>query len=384
MPAFIRFDDRTRRAIRAAAVLFLVMGLAAAASAAAYVVKPGETLGEIASANNTTVSAIVSHNEISNPDWIVVGQTLQIHGSTTSTGSTGGHASGTHTVRYGEVLSGIAVSHNVSLSALISANDISNSSQIRVGQVLSVPGAGTTGGSAPLNHVVQRGESLASIAAKYGVSVSSVASANGMSTTSTVFETTRLRISPPPPSFSPEHAHSSVYVVARGDTLGGIAANQGTSVHRLLEINALPSANLITVGQRLTVPGGGGWVCPVPGASFFNDWGFPRSSGRYHEGNDLFAPRGTPVRAPEAGFVEQITGTIGGIQFRLTTAEGTVYWGTHLDSFGAGGQVAAGTVVGYVGDSGNARGARPMLHFEVHPRGIEPINPYPLLAKACG
>ncbi len=378
MPAFIRFDDRTRRTVRAAAVLLFAMGLAAAASAAAYVVKPGDTLGGIAAANNTTVSAIVTHNEISNPNRIRAGQTLQIHGR-----AAGAAATKLHTVRYGEILSGIAASHNVSLAALLNANAIPNSNRIQVGQVISIPGAGTTGGTAPLVHLVQRGESLASIAAKYGVSVSSLAANNGMTPTSTIFVTTRLRVSPAPPTFTPVDSGSGVYVVAAGDTLGGIAARQGISVHRLLDLNGLANPDLIRTGQRLTVPGGG-WVCPVPGATFFNDWGFPRNNGRVHEGNDLFAPRGTPVLAPEAGFVEQITGTIGGLQFRLTTANGTVYWGTHLDSFGAGGQVSAGTVVGYVGDSGNAKGARPMLHFEVHPRGIEPINPYPLLAEACG
>jgi len=378
MPAFIRFDDRTRRAAKAGSVLILVLLLAAAASAAAYVVKPGDTLGGIAAAHDTTVSAIVNLNSLSNPDVIRIGQTLEIHGTDSPAASTK-----SHTVRYGEYLGSIAASYNVSIANLLKANAVSNPNLIRVGQVLTIPGVGTTGGSAPLVHLVQRGESLASIAAKYGVSLSGLAAANGMTPTSTVYETTRLRVSPAPPTFTPAHSDSGVYMVAAGDTLGGIALDQGTTVRRLVELNDLSNPNRIGVGQRLTVPGGG-WVCPVPGASFFNDWGFPRSSGRYHEGNDLFAPRGTPVLAPEAGFVEQVTGTIGGLQFTLTTADGTRYYGTHLASFGASGRVQAGDVVGYVGDSGNAKGARPMLHFEIHPRGIEPINPYPLIAEACG
>ena len=113
-----------------------------------------------------------------------------------------------------------------------------------------------------------------------------------------------------------------------------------------------------------------------------NDWGFPRSGGRSHAGTDVFAPRGTPVRAPASGRVDIATGKIGGKQFRLTTSSGLRFYGSHMDAFGATGQVSGGTVIGYVGDSGNAKGSNPHVHFEVHPSG-DAINPYPLLRASC-
>jgi murein DD-endopeptidase MepM/ murein hydrolase activator NlpD len=77
------------------------------------------------------------------------------------------------------------------------------------------------------------------------------------------------------------------------------------------------------------------------------------------------------------------TGSIGGRQFRLAGDDGTTYIGSHLDAFGASGRVSAGTVIGYVGNSGNAAGGATHLHFEVRPDDGASMNPYPLLAAAC-
>lgn len=129
----------------------------------------------------------------------------------------------------------------------------------------------------------------------------------------------------------------------------------------------------------------GGFVCPVAGAvGFSNDWGQPRSGGRRHQGTDLLSPRGTPVVASSSGTVRGHQSSLGGVSYYLEGDDGNTYLGTHLDSLsGAAGRVDRGAVLGWVGNSGNARGGPTHLHFEVHPGGGGPTNPYPILSGSC-
>jgi murein DD-endopeptidase MepM/ murein hydrolase activator NlpD len=137
-------------------------------------------------------------------------------------------------------------------------------------------------------------------------------------------------------------------------------------------------------GGRTGVIASGEWICPVQGPrAFSNDWGQPRSGGRRHQGTDILAPRGTPVVASVAGFVRHHGSSLGGLSYYLNGVDGHTYFGTHLSGYAASGRVSAGTVVGYVGNSGNARGGPPHLHFEIHPGGGGPVNPYPTLARYC-
>jgi septal ring factor EnvC (AmiA/AmiB activator) len=133
--------------------------------------------------------------------------------------------------------------------------------------------------------------------------------------------------------------------------------------------------------------GGGGWnIGPVNGLyfpvagphSYVNDWGAPRSVGRTHKGCDVMANYGTPCVAITSGRVVQRSGGNAGLYIFLYGDNGHLYYYMHLQGFAASGRVSAGQVIGYVGDTGNARGC-PHLHFEFHPNGGGPVNPYPLL-----
>lgn len=129
---------------------------------------------------------------------------------------------------------------------------------------------------------------------------------------------------------------------------------------------------------------GGGMVCPVAGPhSFIDSWGAPRSGGRSHKGVDMMARTGIPVVAPVSGTVSHRGNSIGGLSFHLSGDNGHYYYGTHLSRYGQSGRVEAGTVIGYVGDTGNASG-RPHLHFEIHPNHNGAVNPYPATRAACG
>lgn len=133
------------------------------------------------------------------------------------------------------------------------------------------------------------------------------------------------------------------------------------------------------------VVGDGAMLCPIAGATTFVDtWGAPRSGGRRHKGVDMFASRGTPVVAVVSGTVRQSSSGLGGLGFWLHGDNGNRYFGSHLDSFAVSGRVAAGTVIGTVGNTGNARWSSPHLHFEIHPGGGAAANPYPATARACG
>lgn len=134
-----------------------------------------------------------------------------------------------------------------------------------------------------------------------------------------------------------------------------------------------------------------GFVCFFdPPYRFVNDWGNPRSGGRTHKGTDVVAAYDHPVKAVASGTVLVRNSDLGGVSLWLDADNGTSYYYAHLSGYAAGlsdgDRVGAGQVIAYNGDSGNARGGVPHVHFQIHPggRGNEPVNPYPTLVEHCG
>ena len=130
-----------------------------------------------------------------------------------------------------------------------------------------------------------------------------------------------------------------------------------------------------------------GKVCPqARPRSFSNDWGAPRSGGRRHQGTDVFGRMGGDVYAITSGTIQFTkVGPTAGLFLSLRGDDGNTYWYMHLSSFGArpGQRVSAGQRIGANGDTGNAKGTPPHIHFEYHPGGGGPVNPYPLLRSIC-
>lgn len=131
-----------------------------------------------------------------------------------------------------------------------------------------------------------------------------------------------------------------------------------------------------------------GFVCPVQGgASFIDSWGFPRSGGRRHKGVDMFNSRNTPLLAVVSGTVRFSSNSLGGRSTYVYGNDGNKYYYAHLErhpsGISSGSRVNAGDVVGYLGNSGNARFTSPHLHFEIRPGGGSAVNPYPTVRRAC-
>jgi len=124
-------------------------------------------------------------------------------------------------------------------------------------------------------------------------------------------------------------------------------------------------------------------VCPVDEPRVYSDnWHVPRWSGGFHlhQGIDIFAPSGTPIRAPFDGTAVTADNTLGGIAVKVYGETGYVY-NAHLSAYGQLGPVKAGDIIGFVGSTGNASG--PHDHFEYHPGGGDAINPFAFLNAVC-
>ena len=112
-------------------------------------------------------------------------------------------------------------------------------------------------------------------------------------------------------------------------------------------------------------------------------WHVPREGDSLHEGQDIFAKRGTPVLSATEGYIVRIgENNLGGQTVSVIGAAGRIYYYAHLDSYApniaAGDHVTTQTVLGYVGSTGNAAGGPTHLHFGVYAREGA-LNPLPLL-----
>lgn len=133
----------------------------------------------------------------------------------------------------------------------------------------------------------------------------------------------------------------------------------------------------------------GTYACPIARPFHFRDsWGAPRSGGRRHKGVDIFGPMGSDVYAFTNGVILRHSHSrLGGIGLYLRGNDGNVYYYAHLrriaPGYRPGRSVEAGELIAYNGDTGNARGGAPHIHFEAHPGGGRAVNPYPYTAAAC-
>ncbi|MBE9171769.1 LysM peptidoglycan-binding domain-containing protein [Cyanobium sp. LEGE 06143] len=240
---------------------------------AQVVVRSGETLSELAERHGVSLSGLMQANGISNPDHVMVGQTLVIPGSDRSAPRASGSRSGRVTVQPGDTLSEIAVREGVGLTALMQANGLGNADHVMVGEQLLIPGGGRSSAAAAAGasrkstptapYTVKGGETLSDIAAHFGTSTERLIQINGIGDPDHVMAGSRLQIPVRPGSRPAAKSSSSAkvsatakeHVVSPGESLGDIASRYGTSVARLSALNGLDNPDLVLAGTRLKLVG---------------------------------------------------------------------------------------------------------------------------------
>ncbi len=158
-----------------------------------------------------------------------------------------------HVVRRGENLTRIAIRYGTTVQAICRANGLRNANYIYAGQRLIIPSGGghPSGRGCGCVHVVRRGETLTQIARRYGTTVHNIMRSNGLWNANRIWAGQRLCV---PCGWAPPPCCGSVHVVRRGETLYSIARRYGTCVQTLAAVNHLRNPNLIWVGQRLRIP----------------------------------------------------------------------------------------------------------------------------------
>lgn len=155
-----------------------------------------------------------------------------------------GHpATGTYTVQPGDTLSGIADKFETTYQNLAAINGIGDPNQIFPGQVLKVTGTA----SQESTYYVQAGDTLSSIATKFGTTVSNLVSINHISNPNVIYVGQKIYVG------EATQGQSNAYTVQAGDTLSGIATKFGTAWQALAQKNGLANPNVIYVGQTLAI-----------------------------------------------------------------------------------------------------------------------------------
>jgi LysM repeat protein len=200
--------------------------------------------------------------------WVVMlAIAVTVMGSTLSIA----HADTSYTVQPGDTLTGIAARYNVSVDAIVTANNLPNRSTIYVGQSLVIPsgtGQQQTTQAATGTYVVQTGDTLSSIALRYGTTTAALELANKLAS-SVIYVGQTLTIVPA--SYTAPAAPTSIpasggtYTVLPGDSLSSVAAKFGVARADLAAANGMSPSAYLYVGQVLTIPGAGQQVqAPTP------------------------------------------------------------------------------------------------------------------------
>lgn len=203
-----------------------------------YVVEAGDSLWSIAKRYGTTVSELKRINNLVS-DHLRIGQSLQVPNMMIKTPAT---PTMQYTVQSGDTLWSIARRYHTTVDAIKHLNHL-KSDLLSIGQTLQIPSDHSKSSSM---YVVVEGDSLWSIAKKYGTTVSEIKHLNHLkSDTLSIGQTLQIPID--------HNKNSSMYVVVAGDSLWSIAKQYDTTVSAIKHLNHLTSDKL-SIGQQLQIP----------------------------------------------------------------------------------------------------------------------------------
>lgn len=162
-------------------------------------------------------------------------------------------------VQAGDTMTSIAQRFGTDVAVLVALNGITDAAQIKIGQTLKIPGQKpanlpTAGGDTAGRHVVQRGETLSQIARRYNTTVAELQRLNNLANPSLIVAGQVIQLPSGTTGGSTTTGGQQVYVVKRGDTLSQIAERFGVSTTSLAQANGIADPRLIYAGQQLVIP----------------------------------------------------------------------------------------------------------------------------------
>ena len=247
---------------RSAALLALALMLPLPGRAGEVVVKPGETLSEIAERYGTSVQRLMQLNGLRSPQDLWAGSRIQVPGAG---GSNPG--SGNYTVKPGETLSEIAERYGTSVQRLMQLNGLRSAQDLWACSRIQVPGAGSaptsTGArttTVNANYTVKQGETLSELAERYGTSVQRLMELNNLGSAQDLWAGSRIQVPVTRTAAAPKpkpavNKNATQHKVQSGETLSVIAQRYGVSMQNLIAINNISNPNQVEVGQTLKLLG---------------------------------------------------------------------------------------------------------------------------------
>jgi LysM repeat protein len=253
---------------RSAAALALALLLPLPGLAGEVVVKPGETLSEIAERYGTSVQRLMQLNNLRSPQDLWAGSRIQVPGAAGSSASRGG-GSGNYTVKPGETLSEIAERYGTSVQRLMQLNNLRSPQDLWAGSRIQVPGAaaarpsggggGTRATTVNAIYTVKPGETLSEIAERYDTSVQRLMELNNLRGPQDLWAGSRIQVpitrTTAAAAKPAVNKNATQHRVQSGETLSVIADRYGVSMQNLIALNGISNPNQMEVGRTLKLRG---------------------------------------------------------------------------------------------------------------------------------